>query len=64
MGVLWCWVVGVWCVWCVWCVGGCGLVGVGWRVVAGVCVVVVSDAHVSGLFLFPGFVFCFVLLFG
>lgn len=56
MGVFWCWVVSVWCEWCV---RGCGLVGVGWRVVAGVCGVV-SDAHVSGLFLSLGFVFCFV----
>ena len=61
VGAFWCWVVSVWCVWCV---RGCGLVGVGWRVLVGVRVVVVSDAHVSGLFLFLGFVFCFVLLFG
>lgn len=57
MGVFWCWVVGVWCEWCV---RGCGLVGECWCVWAGVRVLVVSDAHVSGLFLFLGFVFCFV----
>ena len=59
MGVFWCWVVSVWCEWCV---RGCGLVGVGWRVLAGVRVVVVSDAHVSGLFLFSWFCLLFCLV--
>ena len=59
MGVFGCGLVGVWC-W--WCVRGCGLVGVGWCVLVGVCVVVVSDAHVSGLFLFSWFCLLFCLV--